>query len=143
MLLGTAIASFASVTGATIAFLTSRFILRDMLQERCGGRLEVVNAGIERDGAFYLFALRLVPLFPFFIINPIMGLTSIRTVTFYFVSQAGMLAGTLVFVNAGSQLAQLESIGDILSPSLIASFTLLGTFPLIARKFLELVKTCR
>jgi len=143
LLLGTAIVSFASATGATIAFLTSRFILRDMVQERFGGRLKIVNTGIEKDGAFYLFALRLVPLFPFFVINPIMGLTSIRTVTFYFVSQVGMLAGTLVFVNAGTQLAQLEFIGDILSPSFIASFTLLGTFPLIARKFLEFVKTCK
>ena len=106
---GTVIVSFASSIGATLAFLTSRFVLRDMVQARFGDKLKAINTGIEKDGAFYLFTLRLVPAFPFFVINLVMGLTSIRTRTFYWVSQLGMFAGTIVYVNAGTQIAQIES----------------------------------
>jgi len=130
---GTVIVSFASSVGATIAFLVARFVLRDSVQARYGDRLERVNEGFRRDGAFYLFALRLVPLFPFFLINLVMGLTPVRTFTFYWVSQAGMLAGTLVYVNAGTQLAKVESVAGIFSPSLVLSFALLGVFPLLAK----------
>ncbi len=138
---GTVIVSFASSIGATLAFLTSRFVLRDMVQARFGDKLKAINTGIEKDGAFYLFTLRLVPAFPFFVINLVMGLTSIRTRTFYWVSQLGMFAGTIVYVNAGTQIAQIESAAGILSPALIASFTLLGIFPLIARKIVAVTKT--
>lgn len=137
---GTLIVSFASSVGATIAFLVSRLLLRDLVQKRFGEHLKIANRGIERDGSFYLFTLRLVPAFPFFVINLIMGLTPMRTWTFYWVSQLGMLAGTLVYVNAGTQLAQLESLSGILSPGLIASFTLLGIFPLLSKKAVEFFK---
>ena len=140
LLWGTVIVSFASTIGATLAFLVARFLLRDTVQQRFGDNLKSVNAGVEKDGAFYLFALRLVPAFPFFVINLAMGLTPIRTAMFYIVSQIGMLPGTLVYVNAGTQLANVESLGDIASPSLLASFALLGIFPLIAKKVVEVVK---
>jgi pyruvate/2-oxoglutarate dehydrogenase complex dihydrolipoamide dehydrogenase (E3) component/uncharacterized membrane protein YdjX (TVP38/TMEM64 family) len=133
LLWGTVLVSFASTLGATAAFLLARFILRDVVQRRYGERLARVNRGIDADGAFYLFTLRLVPLFPFFLINLLMGLTPLRVITFFVVSQVGMLPGTLVYVNAGTQLARVESAAGILSPALIASFTLLGLFPLIAR----------
>lgn len=133
LLWGTLIVSFASSLGATLAFLASRFLLRDSIQARFGDRLKAINAGIEKDGAFYLFTLRLVPAFPFFVINLVMGLTPLRTWTFYWVSQLGMLAGTLVYVNAGTEIAKIESLSGILSPGLIISFTLLGIFPLIAK----------
>jgi pyruvate/2-oxoglutarate dehydrogenase complex dihydrolipoamide dehydrogenase (E3) component/uncharacterized membrane protein YdjX (TVP38/TMEM64 family) len=134
---GTLIVSFASATGATLAFLIARFVLRHWVQDRFGRRLAALNRGVENDGAFYLFALRLVPVFPFFVINLAMGLTPLRTVTFYWVSQLGMLAGTIVYVNAGTQLGQLQSVSGIVSPALIGSFVLLGVFPLIARKGLD------
>ena len=134
---GTVLVSFASTIGATLAFLVSRFLLRDWVEQRFGERLRAVNAGVEREGGFYLLALRLVPAFPFFMINLAMGLTAIRTWTFYWVSQIGMLLGTIVYVNAGTQLAKIESLSGILSPALIASFALLGIFPLIAKKILE------
>jgi pyruvate/2-oxoglutarate dehydrogenase complex dihydrolipoamide dehydrogenase (E3) component/uncharacterized membrane protein YdjX (TVP38/TMEM64 family) len=134
---GTLIVSFASSIGATLAFLASRYVLRDTVQKRFGERLKALNAGIEKDGAFYLFMLRLVPVFPFFVINLLMGLTSIRTATFYWVSQVGMLAGTLVYVNAGTQLAALEGLSGILSPGLLLSFALLGIFPLLARRIVS------
>jgi pyruvate/2-oxoglutarate dehydrogenase complex dihydrolipoamide dehydrogenase (E3) component/uncharacterized membrane protein YdjX (TVP38/TMEM64 family) len=140
---GTVIVSFASTLGATVAFLVSRFMLRDMVQARFGEKLRAVNAGIDKDGPFYLFTLRLVPAFPFFVINLVMGLTPMRTWTFYWVSQLGMLAGTLVYINAGTQLAKIESLAGILSPALIASFTLLGVFPLVARKLVEAFKARR
>ncbi len=133
LLTGLILVSFASSIGATLAFLFSRFLLRDTIQQRFSRQLAAINQGIEKDGAFYLFTLRLVPAFPFFVINLVMGLTPIKTVTFYWVSQVGMLAGTVVFVNAGTQLGQLESLSGILSPGIIASFTLLGVFPLIAK----------
>lgn len=143
LLWGTVIVSFASTIGATLAFLAARYLLRDWVQARFGERLKPVNEGIAREGAFYLFALRLVPLFPFFVINLVMALTPIRTWTFYWVSQAGMLAGTLVYVNAGTRLASVGSPGDILSPGLIGAFLLLGFFPLIAKKTLDAVKARR
>jgi pyruvate/2-oxoglutarate dehydrogenase complex dihydrolipoamide dehydrogenase (E3) component/uncharacterized membrane protein YdjX (TVP38/TMEM64 family) len=137
---GTVLASFASSIGATLAFLVSRYILRDTVESRFGERLAAINGGIDREGAFYLFTLRLIPVFPFFLINLVMGLTSMGVLTFYIVSQIGMLAGTLVFVNAGTQLAQLTSISGILSPALIFSFALLGIFPLLAKRILSLWK---
>ena len=143
LLWGTVIVSFASSIGATLAFLASRYLLRDWVQGRFGDRLKPINAGVEREGPFYLFALRLVPAFPFFVINLVMGLTPIRTWTFYWVSQVGMLAGTIVFVNAGTELGKLDSLKGILSPTLIASFVLLGLFPLIARKVLEKINVRR
>ncbi|HUF21906.1 MAG TPA: FAD-dependent oxidoreductase [Burkholderiales bacterium] len=143
LLWGTVIVSFASTIGATIAFLVSRFLLRDIVQGRFGDKLKAINAGVEKDGKFYLFTLRLVPAFPFFVINLAMGLTPIRTWTYYWVSQVGMIPGTIVYVNAGTQLAAIETIAGILSPGLIASFTLLGLFPLIARKIVDAVKARR
>jgi len=130
------IVSFASTIGATLAFLVSRFLLRNWIQEKFGEKLKAINEGVEKEGAFYLFSLRLVPLFPFFIINLVMGLTPIKTRQYYIVSQIGMLAGTIVYVNAGTQLGQLESAGGILSPGLLLSFVLLGTFPLLAKRLL-------
>ena len=119
---GTVVVSFASTIGATLAFLVARFLLRDYIQKKFGARLISINEGIKRDGAFYLFTLRLVPIFPFFVINLVMGLTPIRTLTFYIVSQVGMLAGTLVYINAGTQLARIDSLKGILSPGLVLSF---------------------
>jgi uncharacterized membrane protein YdjX (TVP38/TMEM64 family) len=137
LLWGTVIVSFASSIGATLAFLAARFLFRDSVESRFTDSLKKANEGIAKDGAYYLFTLRLVPLFPFFIINLVMGLTSMKTATFYWVSQVGMLAGTMVYVNAGTQLANIQSLSDITSPVLIGSFVLLGIFPLIAKKFVE------
>ncbi|MDO9596290.1 MAG: FAD-dependent oxidoreductase [Azoarcus sp.] len=130
---GMVLVSFASSIGATLAFLASRYVLRDSVQARFGDRLKALNEGMRKDGAFYLFTLRLVPVFPFFLINLLMGLTPIRAATFYWVSQVGMLAGTLVYVNAGTQLARIDGLAGIVSPGLLASFALLGVFPLIAK----------
>jgi pyruvate/2-oxoglutarate dehydrogenase complex dihydrolipoamide dehydrogenase (E3) component/uncharacterized membrane protein YdjX (TVP38/TMEM64 family) len=138
--IGTLVVSFASSIGATLAMLVSRYVLRDSVKSKFGTRLADVDRGIERDGAFYLFTLRLVPVFPFFVINLLMGLTAMKAATFYWVSQLGMLAGTLVYVNAGTQLAQISSLQGILSPGLIGSFVLLGLFPLVARKIVEAVQ---
>ncbi|MDP5063215.1 MAG: FAD-dependent oxidoreductase, partial [Haliea sp.] len=140
---GLLLVSFASSIGATLAFLVARFLLRDSVQQRFGERLQAIDRGIERDGAFYLFTLRLVPIFPFFIINLVMGLTKLRTWAFYWVSQLGMLAGTAVYVNAGTQLAGIERIGDILSPGLLLSFVLLGLFPWIAKLLVAAVQRRR
>ncbi|NOY63169.1 MAG: FAD-dependent oxidoreductase [Gammaproteobacteria bacterium] len=140
LLVGTVLVSFASTLGATLAFLVSRFLLRDSVQGRFGDRLKTVNEGVKKDGAFYLFTLRLVPVIPFFVINLVMGLTPIRTVTFFVVSQVGMLLGTIVFINAGTQIAQIDSLSGILSPGLIFSFVLLGLFPLIAKKAVAVIK---
>ena len=134
---GTLIVSFASSLGATLAFLVSRFLLRDWVAQRFGQRLAAINAGVQREGAFYLFTLRLVPAFPFFLVNLLLGLTTMRARTFYWVSQLGMLAGTVVYVNAGTELAKLTSLSGIVSPGLLLSFALLGVFPLIARKIVE------
>ncbi|WNZ55304.1 TVP38/TMEM64 family protein [Microbulbifer sp. JTAC008] len=140
---GTVIVSFASSIGATLAFLMARYLFRDYIQGRFSERLQVVNKGIEREGAFYLFALRLVPAFPFFLINILMGLTHIKAWTFYWVSQLGMLAGTIVYVNAGTQLMRVENLKDILSLPLLLSFVLLGVFPLIAKYALNWLKRRR
>jgi len=140
---GTILVSFASSIGATLAFLVSRFLLRDYVQEKFGDKLSAVNRGIEKDGSFYLFTLRLVPIFPFFVINLVMGLTPIKTLSFYIVSQVGMLAGTFVYINAGTQLGKIESLKGILSPELLFSFALLGVFPLIAKKAVNAVKEKR
>lgn len=137
---GVLLVSFASSIGATLAFLTARFLLRDAVQSRFGQRLSDVNKGIQKDGAFYLFTLRLIPVVPFFVINLLMGLTTMKTRTYYWVSQLGMLAGTAVYVNAGTQLGKLDSLQGILSPGLLGSFVLLGLFPLIARKIVEAVQ---
>jgi pyruvate/2-oxoglutarate dehydrogenase complex dihydrolipoamide dehydrogenase (E3) component/uncharacterized membrane protein YdjX (TVP38/TMEM64 family) len=140
---GTVIVSFASTIGATLAFLCSRFLLRDYVQSRFAGRMQKINEGIKKDGIFYLFTLRLIPVFPFFMINLVMGVTPIRIWQFFFVSQVGMLPGTLVYVNAGNQLASLESLAGILSPGLLFSFALLGLFPLLAKRIVAWVKARR
>jgi len=140
LLWGTVIVSFASTIGATLAFLMSRFLLRDWVIQRFGQRLTAIDEGVNREGAFYLFTLRLVPVFPFFLINLLLGLTAMKARTFFWVSQLGMLAGTVVYVNAGTQLARLDSLSGILSPALLGSFVLLGIFPLIARKIVEIVR---
>ena len=138
VLWGTVIVSFASTLGATAAFLISRFLLRDWVKTRFGQRLQAIDDGVRREGAFYLFTLRLVPVFPFFLVNLLSGLTGMKAITFHWVSQIGMLAGTVVYVNAGTQLAKIESLSGIVSPALLGSFVLLGIFPLIARKIVEM-----
>lgn len=130
---GTILVSFASSIGATLAFLSARFLLRDWVQSKFGERLKAIDDGIARDGAMYLFTIRLIPLFPFFVVNLLMGLTRIKTRTYYWVSQIGMLPATVVFVNAGTQISKIESTAGLLSPTLIGSFVLLGIFPWIAR----------
>ncbi|WP_201550769.1 FAD-dependent oxidoreductase [Psychrobacter fjordensis] len=140
---GLVIASFASSIGATLSFLASRYLLRDTIKQRFPERLAAIDAGVEKEGGFYLFTLRLVPVFPFFLINLLMGVTAIKSWTYYWVSQVGMLAGTFVFVNAGTQLAQIESLSGILSLNLILSFALLGIFPLIAKGILNVFKKRR
>jgi pyruvate/2-oxoglutarate dehydrogenase complex dihydrolipoamide dehydrogenase (E3) component/uncharacterized membrane protein YdjX (TVP38/TMEM64 family) len=140
LLWGTVIVSFASTIGATLAFLLSRFVLRDWVQQRFQGQLAGINRGVEREGAFYLFTLRLIPAVPFFAINLAMGLTPMRAWTFFWVSQLGMLAGTVVYVNAGTQLARIESLRGILSWQLIGAFLLLGLFPLVAKWVIEGIK---
>lgn len=144
LLVGTVVVSFASTLGATLAFLVARYLLRDYVQskaqQRYADKLRAINQGMEKEGAFYLFTLRLIPIFPFFLINLLMALTPIKTRQFYLVSQVGMLAGTLVYVNAGSELASLQSLSGILSPSLLFSFALLGVFPLLAKRFVSFIK---
>ncbi|MDY6976252.1 MAG: FAD-dependent oxidoreductase [Pseudomonadota bacterium] len=140
---GLVIVSFASSVGATLAFLVARFILRDTVRSKFKEKLKKIDEGVEKQGAFYLFTLRLVPVFPFFLINLLMGLTSLKTWTFYWVSQVGMLAGTAVYVNAGTQLAQIDSLSGIVSPGLIFSFVLLGIFPWIAKGIVAIVNRRR
>jgi len=130
---GTILVSFASTLGATLAFLSSRYVLRDSIEARFGERLKAINAGVERDGAFYLFTLRMIPAFPFFVVNLVMGLTRIRTLTYMWVSQLGMLLGTIVYVNAGTQLARIDSLKGIASPGVLGSFVLLGIAPWLAK----------
>jgi pyruvate/2-oxoglutarate dehydrogenase complex dihydrolipoamide dehydrogenase (E3) component/uncharacterized membrane protein YdjX (TVP38/TMEM64 family) len=141
--LGLLIVSFASTIGATLAFLTSRYLLRDWVQGKFGARLAAINAGMERDGAFYLFSLRLVPVFPFFVVNLLMGLTPIRTLTYFWVSQIGMLLGTAVYVNAGTQLAGISSLRDVASPGLLVSFAALGLLPWIGKAVMGALKRRR
>ncbi|GAA0754981.1 pyruvate/2-oxoglutarate dehydrogenase complex dihydrolipoamide dehydrogenase (E3) component/uncharacterized membrane protein YdjX (TVP38/TMEM64 family) [Erythromicrobium ramosum] len=137
---GTILVSFASTLGATLAFLSSRYVLRDTIEARFGERLKAINAGMERDGAFYLFSLRMIPAFPFFVVNLVMGLTRIRTLTYIWVSQIGMLLGTVVYVNAGTQLARIESLSGIASPGVLGSFVLLGIAPWLAKLVIGLIK---
>ena len=137
---GLVLVSFASSIGATLAFLMARFLFQDTVERKFKSRLVAIHKGIEKEGAFYLFSLRLVPIFPFFVINLVMGLTKLPTKTFYWVSQVAMLPGTIVYVNAGTQLSQIESLGGLLSPGLLISFAILGLFPLIAKKVLESIK---
>ncbi len=143
VLMGTIIVSFASTVGATLAFLSARFVLRDWVQAKFGERLRALDDGLEKDGAFYLFTLRLIPVFPFFVINLLMGLTRIKTQTFFWVSQLGMLPGTIVFVNAGTQISRIESTAGLLSPALIASFVALALFPWAAKAIVALVQRSR
>lgn len=134
---GTIMVSFASTLGATLAFLATRYLFQDTMESRYPDKIKSVNEGIEKEGAFYLFAMRLVPLFPFFLVNIVMGLTKLPVLTFALVSQVGMLAGTIAFVFAGTQLAKIDSLSGILSPGLIFAFAVLGLFPLIARKVMD------
>ncbi len=137
---GVIIVSFASSIGAMLAFLVARFLLRDSIQAKFGDKLKAFNAGVEKEGAFYLFTLRLVPAFPFFMINVVMGLTTMKALTFFWVSQLGMLAGTIVFVFAGQKLSEITSLKGILSPGLIGAFVLIGILPIIAKKIIEGIK---
>lgn len=137
---GLVLVSFASSIGATCAFLLTRYLFHDAVEQKFGEKLSAFNKGIEAEGAFYVFGLRLVPLFPFFVINSVLALTKLRTFTFYWASQLGMLAGTAVYVNAGTQLAEIESTSDILSPGLLLSFVLLGVFPILAKYALAILK---
>ena len=143
VVLGTVIVSFASTIGATLAFLSARFVLRDWVQGKFGERLRAIDDGLEKDGAFYLFTLRLIPVCPFFVINLLMGLTRIKTRTFFWVSQLGMLPATVVFVNAGTQISRIDSTAGLLSPTLIASFAALALFPWVAKGIVALVKRSR
>jgi len=138
---GLLIVSFASTLGATIAFLISRHLFRDSVQNKFSQYLTTINDGIEKEGAFYLFTLRLIPAVPFFVVNLLMGLTTIKTGIYALISQIGMLPGTAVFINAGVQLSKIESLSDILSPSLIAAFALLGIFPIAAKKLMDIIKS--
>ncbi|MEW6571408.1 MAG: TVP38/TMEM64 family protein [Nitrospirota bacterium] len=137
---GTLIVSFASTIGATLACFVSRFLLRDWVQEKFSDKIRKVNEGIEKEGAFYLFIMRLIPVFPFWMINIVMGLTKMPLYKFYWVSQLGMLPGTMVYINAGKELAKIESAKGILSPSLIISFALIGIFPLTVKKLVALYR---
>jgi pyruvate/2-oxoglutarate dehydrogenase complex dihydrolipoamide dehydrogenase (E3) component/uncharacterized membrane protein YdjX (TVP38/TMEM64 family) len=137
---GTILVSFASTIGATLAFLSSRYVLRDTVEARFGERLKAINSGLERDGPFYLFTLRMIPYVPFFAVNLVMGLTRIRVATYVWVSQIGMLLGTIVYVNAGTQLAQISDPRDLLSPLLLASFLLLGIVPWIAKGIIGMIQ---
>lgn len=143
VVVGTIIVSFASTMGATLAFLSARFVLREWVQGKFGERLRAIDDGLEKDGAFYLFTLRLIPVFPFFVINLLMGLTRIKTRTFFWVSQLGMLPATIVFVNAGTQISRIESTSGLLSPTLIASFVALALFPWAAKAIVALVTRSR
>jgi uncharacterized membrane protein YdjX (TVP38/TMEM64 family) len=137
---GFVVVSFASTIGATLACFVARFLLRDWVQNKFGEKLTAINDGIAREGAFYLFSLRLVPIFPFFVINLLLGLTNMKLLTFYWVSQVGMLPGTMVFVNGGKELAKIDSLAGILSPGLIISFVILGLFPITVKKLLAWYK---
>ena len=139
--IGVIAVSFASAIGASLAFLASRYLLRNWVEKKLGDRLATINAGIEKEGGLYLFSLRLIPVFPFWIINLLMGLTRMDLVTFYWVSQVGMLAGTMVYVNAGKELGKINSLSGILSPGLIVSFIILGLFPLGMKKAMNIYRS--
>jgi len=138
---GLLLVSFSSTIGATLAFIFTRFLFHDAIQAKFGDRLQAMNEGIEKEGAFYVFGMRLVPIFPFVMINSLLALTKLKTWTFYWASQIGMLAGTAVYVNAGTQIAQIDSLAGIANPKLIGSFVLLGVFPIIAKKTLNFIKS--
>ncbi|MBS3755330.1 MAG: TVP38/TMEM64 family protein [Desulfobacterales bacterium] len=138
--IGLVIVSFASTIGATLACAVARYLFRGWTKEKMGAWYDKINAGIKKEGAFYLFTLRLIPAIPFFAINLGMALTEMRLWTFYWISQVGMLAGTAVYINAGNQLGQISKMGDILSPSLIISFVILGIFPLAVKKIVNFVR---
>ncbi len=140
---GTIVVSFASTIGATFACFVSRYLLQNWVQGKFGDKLKTVNEGVEKEGLFYLFTLRLIPVFPFWMINLVMGLTKMRLRTFYWVSQLGMLPGTMVYVNAGKELAKIDSLKGILSPGLIISFVILGLFPITVKKLMALYKSRR
>ncbi len=140
---GTVVVSVASTIGATCACLVSRFVLRDWVQAKFGEKLSAINRGIEKEGSFYLFSLRLIPVFPFFVINLLMGLTTMPIRTYFWVSQLGMLPATVVYVNAGKEIAQIESLAGIVSPSLLASFVLLGLFPVTVKKIMSFYRRRR
>lgn len=136
LIVGTVTVSFASTIGATLACLVSRFILRDWVQSRFGDKLQTIDNGVEKEGSFYLFSLRLIPIFPFFLINLLMGLTRMPVKTYFWVSQVGMLPATIVYVNAGSELARIDSLAGIVSPRLLVSFAILGIFPITVKKLM-------
>jgi uncharacterized membrane protein YdjX (TVP38/TMEM64 family) len=140
LLVGTIAVSFASTIGATLACLVTRFLLRDWVQNRFGEKLKAVNKGVEEEGAFYLFTLRLIPIFPFWMINLAMGMTRMPLRTFFWVSQVGMLLGTIVYVNAGKELAKIDSLSGILSPTLILSFALIGILPIATKRLVGLYR---
>jgi uncharacterized membrane protein YdjX (TVP38/TMEM64 family) len=140
LLVGVLIVSFASSIGATLAAFFSRYLFRDSIEKKFKDKLKIINHGIETQGHFYLFTLRLIPLFPFFVINLVMGLTKMKLKTFYLVSQIGMLLGTIVYVNAGKELGKIDLISGILSPSLILSFVILGLFPIGIKKVISCFK---
>jgi uncharacterized membrane protein YdjX (TVP38/TMEM64 family) len=140
---GTIVVSVASTIGATCACLASRFILRDWVQSKFGGKLSAINEGIDKEGSFYLFSLRLIPIFPFFVINLLMGLTKMPIRTYFWVSQIGMLPATIVFVNAGKEIAKIDSVAGIASPTLLISFALLGLFPVTVKKVMSLYRRKR
>lgn len=137
---GLILVSFASTIGATIAFLVARFLLRNIVQEKFGDRVQKINKGIEEQGSLYLLSLRLIPLFPFFLVNLLMGLTKIRVGTFYLVSQIGMFLGTAVFVNAGTQLAKIETLTDVFSLNLLFSLSIIGILPIISKIILDWIR---
>ncbi|MGV6825383.1 MAG: FAD-dependent oxidoreductase [bacterium] len=141
--MGLVLNSISATIGATLAFLISRYLLRDWVTQKFPGQLGSINRGIEREGGFYLFALRLVPIFPFFLINLLFGLTTMKTLTYMLVSWAGMLAGAAVYTNAGLQLAQIDSAGDILSADLVGAFILLGLLPLLSRHLVQFLRARR
>ena len=140
---GLILVSFASTIGATVAFLLTRFLFHEAVEAKFGDRLSAVNQGIDKEGALYVFGLRLVPLFPFFVVNSVLALTRLKPTTFYVASQIGMLPGTAVFVYAGTQLAQINELGDVLSPQLLLAFALIGVFPIAAKFFMNWVRDQR
>ena len=143
LVIGTIVVSFASTIGASLACIVSRYLLQDWVQSRFGEKLATINEGLEKEGAFYLFTMRLIPAFPFFLINLAMGLSKLPVRTFYWVSQLGMLPGTIVYVNAGKELGKIDSLGSILSPSLLISFALLGLLPITLKKLIALYRRKR
>jgi uncharacterized membrane protein YdjX (TVP38/TMEM64 family) len=138
---GTLIVSLSSTIGATLSFLAARHLCRDFVIRRFPSQLEAVNRQIEKDGAYYLFTVRLIPVFPFFLMNLLLGLTSMKTATYFWVSLVGMLAGTMVYVNAGVEIAKIDVHADVFSPSLVASFVAIGLAPIIVKKFSDRIRT--